>query len=178
MEFYKIVKQEMITENLTQSELAQAANCSQVMISNYLAGVNEMSADVKLSIAKYINTPRLNRALSNDFRLGVLNIDMLNNVDTNVITILDSIIEESNECCDASKALKRIMKNKMVVDDLDTTDKKLIFENVVQLVDLYFALDLLVVVMADRYELSLTKLERETNEKMKTKGYIRRENND
>lgn len=174
MKLYQVLKQEMEAENLTQSELAKAANCSQVMISNYLAGINPMPLEAKIAVTKYINTFRTNRALSNELKLGILNIELLDNVDTNAIVILDSIIEESEEVIKASSILKKILKNKKSDDDLDNTDSKKMLGEVMQLSDLYFALDTFLAKMSEDFGISLMQLERVMNEKMKTKGYIRR----
>jgi predicted transcriptional regulator len=175
MKFIEELRTAVEVENIRQEDLANAIGCSQVMVSKYLKKEHEMPVDSKVKASKYMNTSRIKRALSNELNLGVMNIEILNNVDTNVSVIIDSIEKECTEAAAVIPDLKKIFRNKKNSLDLDMTDSVEIYKHIEQLVDVYFALDIFLIKVSEDFGVSLPKLESIMNHKMKSRGYIRRD---
>jgi len=96
----------------------------------------------------------------------------LNNVDDNEVVVLDAVIEEAQELIVNAMALKKIIRNKKSRDDFTLSEWECLVKCEEQIADLFPALKLHFVVMAEKFELDLERISLILKAKFKRKKYI------
>lgn len=102
-------------------------------------------------------------------------VPLLNNVDNHVQTVLDTIIQEYAEGIRAAKDLKQLCRNRLSAKNILPDMKIQMMADMDQIVDTYTANKVLMVVMAEAYDLSIDELERRHQHKLTERGYYRPE---
>ncbi|MCT4663368.1 MAG: helix-turn-helix transcriptional regulator [Tissierellales bacterium] len=176
MRFYELLREIREEENIRQEDLAINIGYTQSAISKFESGVAPLPVEVGLLIVNYINNPRLTHAYTNELNLGLLNVEFLNNIDTNLLVVLECLIEEGSEMITAIQTLKKLFKNKRNREDISDEDWIAIAEEIKQIADVKVCMDVFLVVVSEKFGLNLRSLSREMNFKMKQKGYIKNPN--
>jgi transcriptional regulator with XRE-family HTH domain len=171
MSYGRILKLERLKKGYTQEALGLLVGIDQSRISAFETG-SEIPTDIAAKISTLFNSPRLKLAYSIDYGCELISIPYLDRVNEDVATVIDVIIEESEEVIIAGKELKKIVRNKKSADQLSTAEIERIFYLEEQIADLIPCLRLHFVLMAEVFDLDISKLERRLLTKFKEKRLI------
>ena len=160
-------------ENLgfSQSEVARRLGVSQSNYSKYETRDIRMPTDLVEKVVTLFNDPKLKIEYVSEMRLGIFNIPLLNNIDDNFTTVIDSLIEELNEARISAEAIKKITRNKKSKHDLTSDEQTLFFMHQIQIADVITALNFNFIKSCEVYDLDLKRLEKEAIMKYKNKKY-------
>ncbi|KNF08529.1 putative transcription factor [Gottschalkia purinilytica] len=171
--FATLVKEVREDLGLSQEDIALNIGVSQPMYSKYENCKAPIPDDIALEIAKKLKSPRLMAEYFFQNKSEFFNVPVLNNVDDNAIVVLDSLIEESTELIKYSQELKKILKNKKDRTELTVLDWETVMKCEEQIADIFPALKLHFIKMAEEFELDLSKLEKKIYQKLKYKKYVK-----
>ncbi|BEP28788.1 helix-turn-helix transcriptional regulator [Helicovermis profundi] len=171
MSFSDILKEVRKSKGITQLDLAGRVGVNQTRISAYESG-EEVPFDLAINIMHVLNSPRLMMEYAYERNSEVINIPTLNNVNDDAATVIDVLIEESEELIVAAKQLKKIVRNKKGPDDINEFEMEEILRLEEQLADLFPCLRLQFIRMAEQYNLDISRVESKLLMKLKRKKLI------
>jgi transcriptional regulator with XRE-family HTH domain len=171
MSYGRVLKLERLKKGYTQEALGLLVGIDQSRISAFETG-SEIPTDIASRISTLFNSPRLKLAYSIDYGCELISIPYLDCVNEDVATVIDVIIEESEEVVVAGKELKKLIRNKKSADELSAIEIERIFYLEEQIADLIPCLRLHFVLMAEVFDLDISKLERRLLMKFKNKKFI------
>ena len=172
MAFYELLKEARELSSFTQGSIASLVGVSQSNWSKYENGQRPIPDDVAIMAIDVLKNPRLKVEYSLDKRAGLLNIPLLNNVDENAVTVLDALIEESEELLINARALKRVIRNKKTNEDFSQSEWAIVMKCEEQIADVIPALKLHFITMAENFNLDPNRLALILKAKFKRKKYI------
>jgi len=156
----------------SQKELGVLIGTTQSNISKYENGDRPIPDDLVIKTLKILKNPRLKIAYEVEKQSSIINIPLLNNVDENEVVILDVLIEEAEEAIASANELKRLIRNRKSREEFSLSEWDRFMEYEEQIADLFPALKLHFVVMAERFGLDLDRLSMRLNAKYKSKNYL------
>lgn len=171
MSFTKQLREARDKMGYSQAELARRIGVSQSNYSKYETCDIRMPTDLVEKVVSLLNDPKLKIEYANEMRLGIFNIPLLNNIDDNYTTVLDSLVEELEEATISANAIKRITRNKKSQHELSKDEYILFFMHQLQIADLITALNFNFLKAVEVYGLDLKRLEKEAIMKYKSKKY-------
>lgn len=171
MSYGRILKQERKKKGYSQEALGKVVGIDQSRISEFESG-HEIPTDIAVKISNTLNSPRLKLAYTIDYGCELISIPYLDNVNEEVGTVIDVIIEESEEVVLAGKELKKLIRNKKSLDQLSPVELERVFYLEEQIADLIPCLRLHFVLMAEVFNLDIEKLEKRLFMKLKKKKLI------
>lgn len=155
----------------TQRQLANEVGVDQSRISAYENG-EDIPADIAVNISRVLKSPRLKQAISISKKSQVVSVPILNNVNEDPVVILDSLIEEAEEMIEASKKLKKLIRNKKNHIDFTDMELDLVLELEEQIADIIPCTQLHFIRMAECYKIDLDRVESRMLMKLKKKKYL------
>lgn len=172
MAFYELLKAARESSPFTQCELAMRVGVSQSNFSKYENGLRPIPDDIAIATIEALKNPRLKVEYSLDKKAELLNIPLLNNVDENVVTVIDALIEESEELLVNARALKKLVRNKKSSEDFTLSEWDVVMKCEEQIADVIPALKLHFITMAEKFNLDPNRLALILKAKFKRKKYL------
>lgn len=171
MKFYERMKQLRISKGLSQSEIACLIGISQSNYSKYERGEVIIPHDISENVMTVLKEPRLKYEYQVNNKLGILNLPLLDNIDENYITVIDCLIEELHEAADSAEVIKKLLRNKKSKDEIGELDFELMCSHQLQIADVYMALNINFIKVAEQFGLDLVLMEKELVMKYRQKKY-------
>lgn len=156
----------------SQTELGRKIGVTQSAVSCYENGNQDIPDDVIIAMASAMNSLRIKLAYSFTVQGQLINIPLLNNVDTNIITILTSICEEGNEMTGSAELLIHLMRNKKCREDFTDSEWRDFEHHCEQIGDIYAAVNLFFTEAAERFDLDMNKITKNLLMKYIDRHYI------
>ena len=161
----KLIRRERKREGVTQAQLARMVGVSRTTITKYETGAS-VPHDVLMKIIKELRSPVLRLEIMG----GAISCMYLENVDLSPIATQQKAIEEMEEAIQSLRNLNLI--NKIGPEDLTDEEKdKLLKETMMELQDVNVCMDLILISLSERYDISLEELDKISKSKMKARGY-------
>ncbi len=161
-----LIKEERIRKGLSQQKLADMTpGLGRSTISKYENG-HSIPHESLVAIIEVLRSPRLRlEALG-----GAIPCMYLDNIDFHPVAIQRKAIEEMDEAVQALTELNLI--NKRSPEDLTEEEKDNLLNNILmELQDVNICMDLVLIGLAERFNLDLKELERLSRRKMLARGY-------
>ena len=161
----ELIRRERKREGVTQAQLAKMVNVSRTTITKYETG-KPVPHDTLMKIIEELRSPRLRLEIMG----GAISCMYLENVDLSPIATQQKAIEEMEEAIQSLRNLNLI--NKIGPEDLTDEEKdKLLKETMMELQDVNVCMDLILISLSERYDISLEELDNMSKSKMKARGY-------
>lgn len=167
--FTSAFQEELAKSNISQKEVAKRASISPSLISKIKNG-HGINYDNVRSISEALGAPHLIAEYISDEGLGFFNVPTLNNVDKHPIVVLESLEEEGSEMIKAASDMKKLLKNKRSQKDLTIEQREELFNQVIQVADLYAGINILLLIMRD-FGIEIKDVEKAIHDKVIEKGY-------
>jgi len=162
-----IIREERKKRGLSQEQLGRIMGIDRSTISNIENGKQVVHHDTLEQFGEALKSPRLRLEVLG----GALPCYYLHNVDLHPVTVQQKAIEEMREAIQELEKLNLI--NKIGPEDLTEAEQEsLLNETMMTLQDVNICMDLIMVALADRYNVDLKELARLSKEKMVSKGYM------
>lgn len=169
-----VIEQICETKNLTQKELGIIGKISDKTVSAIKLGRRNAAKDVLNSWAEKLDCPRVYLEMVREAGGGVYGTRWLDgeNVDLHRTSVFMKAGEELREAFEALEATERFIIN----HPSQTTEdqKEQIKEALLQCLDARVAIDTLIAIKCETYGLSVRSLFLEHQEKLESKGYIKK----
>jgi len=153
-----LVRSERQRLDLSQIELGRKIGVTQSAISGYESGNQDIPDDVIISMVSAMNSMRLRMAYSFARQGQLVNIPLLNNVDTNMVTILTSICEEGHEMNCSADDLVKLTRNKKSRSDFTEFEWSEFERHCEQIGDIYAAVNLFFTEAVEKFDLDIDKI--------------------
>ncbi len=159
---------------LSQEDVAEATFLNQKSISMIERGVRK--PDPSFARALQDAYPEAIEFLAQavfEEKSEFVSVPFLNTIDHHVQTALDVIISEYAEGIRSANMLKGLLRNKLDASSLPSNARPEVMSHLGQIIDTYTANKVLLVAMAETYDISIEELEERHIRKLKDKGYWR-----
>lgn len=168
------LKRYRIRFGISQERVGLAAFCSQKFVSEIEHGKRHPDPEFGRRIrASMPAGAEFHAQAVYDEQSEFVSVPLLNAVDFHVQTALDVIISEYAEGIRAANELKRLLRNKMGSESLLPDARIEVMAQLGQIIDTYTANKVLLVSMAETYDISIDELEARHIKKLQDKGYWR-----
>lgn len=157
---------------ISQETVGAAAYCSQKVVSEIERGLRKPEPEFGRRIRSAMPAGvEFHAQAVYDEQSEFVSVPLLNAVDCHVQTALDVIISEYAEGIRAANELKRILRNKLDRASLLPDVRIEVMAQLGQIIDTYTANKVLLVSMAETYDISIDELEARHIRKLQDKGY-------
>lgn len=162
-----LIRQERERRGLSQEQLARILHIDRSTISRIETGTQVATHDLLEEIVDALRSPRLRLEVLG----GVIPCMYLNNIDYHPLAVQQTAIKEMKEAIEELEKLNLL--NKIGPEDLTPEEQKnLLHKTMMELQDVNICMDLIIMALAERYNIDLKELDRLSRQKMKEKGHL------
>ncbi|WP_205739201.1 helix-turn-helix transcriptional regulator [Halocella sp. SP3-1] len=162
-----LIRQERERRGLSQEQLARTLHIDRSTISRIETGTQIATHDLLEEIISALRSPRLRLEILG----GAIPCIHLNNVDYHPLAVQQTAIKEMKEAIEELESLNLI--NKIGPEDLSPEEQEnLLHKTMIELQDVNICMDLILMALAERYDIDLNELYKLSEQKMKEKGHL------